>query len=169
MTTTEILAAKPSRVIIHTDGSCLGNPGPGGYGVVLEYDRRKQEMSGGFRRTTNNRMEILAVIVGLEALKGRCAVTVFSDSRYVVDAVSKGWAVKWRANGWMRNRRERAVNPDLWERLLAALARHDVELRWVRGHAGNRGNVRADRLAVAAANGKNLPPEEGFEKPRGML
>ena len=169
MTTTEIIADKSSRVIIHTDGSCLGNPGPGGYGVVLEYGERELELSGGFRRTTNNRMEILAVIVGLEALKGRCAVTVYSDSRYVVDAITKGWAVKWRANGWMRNRRERAVNPDLWERLLAALARHDVELRWVRGHAGNRGNVRADRLAVAAANGKNLPPDEGFEKPQGML
>lgn len=169
MTTTEILADKPSRVIIHTDGSCLGNPGPGGYGVVLEYEGRELELSGGFRRTTNNRMEILAVIVGLEALKGRCAVTVYSDSRYVVDAVTKGWAVKWRANGWMRNRRERAVNPDLWERLLAALARHDVEFRWVRGHAGNRGNVRADRLAVVAANGRNLPVDEGFEKPQGML
>lgn len=160
---------KHRRITIHTDGSCLGNPGPGGYGVVLEYGERELELSGGFRRTTNNRMEILAVIVGLEALKGRCAVTVYSDSRYVVDAITKGWAVKWRANGWMRNRRERAVNPDLWERLLAALARHDVELRWVRGHAGNRGNVRADRLAVAAANGKNLPPDEGFEKPQGML
>ena len=169
MTTTEILADKPSRVIIHTDGSCLGNPGPGGYGVVLEYEGRELELSGGFRRTTNNRMEILAVIVGLEALNGRCAVTVYSDSRYVVDAVTKGWAVKWRANGWMRNRRERAVNPDLWERLLAALARHDVEFRWVRGHAGNRGNVRADRLAVAAANCRNLPVDEGFEKPQGML
>ena len=158
-----------SRVTIHTDGSCLGNPGPGGYGVVLEHGGREREMSGGFRRTTNNRMEILAVIVGLEALNARCAVTVYSDSRYVVDAVTKGWAVKWRANGWMRNRRERAVNPDLWERLLAALERHDVELSWVRGHAGNRGNVRADRLAVAAANGKNLPPDEGFEKAQGML
>ena len=169
MTTSKTPTSKLGRVIIHTDGSCIGNPGPGGYGVVLEHNGRERELSGGFRRTTNNRMEIMAVIIGLEALTGKCAVTVYSDSRYVVDAIEKGWAVKWRANGWMRNRRERAVNPDLWQRLLTALERHDVALKWVRGHAGNPGNVRADRLAVAAANGKNLPPDEGFERPQRML
>ncbi len=158
------------HIIIHTDGSCLGNPGPGGYGAILEYRGQDKELSGGFRRTTNNRMEILAVIVGLEALTGRCSVTVYSDSRYVVDSIEKGWARKWKANGWMRNKRERAVNPDLWERLLTALERHEVEFRWVRGHAGNTGNIRADKLAVAAANGSSLPQDEGFENPRkGLL
>lgn len=157
------------RVTIHTDGSCLGNPGPGGYGVILERDGHEKELSGGFRRTTNNRMEILAVIVGLEALTERCSVTVFSDSRYVVDAIEKGWARKWQANGWMRNRQARAVNPDLWQRLLAVLDKHEVELRWVRGHAGNAGNVRADRLAVAAANGLSLPSDEGYENKRAGL
>ena len=153
------------HVIIHTDGSCLGNPGPGGYGVVLEHNGRERELSGGFRRTTNNRMEILAVIMGLETLTERCSVTVYSDSRYVVDAIEKGWAKRWQANGWMRNKRERAVNPDLWERLLTALEKHGVALRWVRGHAGNAGNVRADKLAVAAANGADLSHDEGFENP----
>lgn len=149
-------------VIIHTDGACSGNPGPGGYGVVLQLGERRRELSGGFRQTTNNRMELLAVIAGLEALTRRCRVTVYSDSRYVVDAISKGWARKWRANGWMRNRRERAVNPDLWERLLAALERHEVELRWVPGHAGVPENERADRLAVAAARQPGLPDDAGF-------
>ena len=153
------------QVAIHTDGSCLGNPGPGGFAAILQYKGKEREMFGGFRRTTNNRMEMLAVIVGLEALTERCSVAVYSDSRYVVDAIQKGWAKRWRANGWMRNKRERAVNPDLWDRLLRALEKHDVELKWVRGHAGNDGNIRADRLAVAAANGKDLPRDEGFENP----
>lgn len=159
------------QVTIHTDGSCIGNPGPGGYAAILEYQGRERELSGGFRRTTNNRMEMLAVIVGLEALKGqRCKVTVYSDSRYVVDAIEKGWARKWKANGWMRNKRERAVNSDLWGRLLNALQEHDVDLKWVRGHSGNIGNIRADKLAVAAAKGPNLPPDEGFENPKkGLL
>jgi ribonuclease HI len=154
------------QVTIHTDGSCLGNPGPGGYAAILEYRGQDKELSGGFRRTTNNRMEILAVIAGLEALTERCSVTVHSDSRYVVDAIEKGWAERWKANGWMRNKREPAINPDLWDRLLQALGKHDVELKWVRGHAGNAGNIRADRLAVAAANGPNLLRDEGYESPR---
>ena len=154
------------KVTIHTDGSCLGNPGPGGYAAILDFRAQEKELSGGFRRTTNNRMEILAVIVGLEALTEPCTVTVYSDSRYVVDAVEKGWAKRWKANGWMRNKRESAVNPDLWERLLAALDKHDVELMWVRGHAGNPGNVRADKLAVDAANRPDLPKDEGYESPK---
>ena len=157
------------NVTIHTDGSCLGNPGPGGYAAILEYQGRERELSGGFRRTTNNRMEILAVIVGLEELAQPCSVTVFSDSRYVVDAIEKGWARKWQANGWMRNKRERAVNPDLWERLLVALDKHRVKFQWVRGHAGNAGNTRADRLAVAAANGADLRRDEGYENPPAGL
>jgi ribonuclease HI len=158
------------RVSIHTDGSCLGNPGPGGYAAILEYQGQEKELTGGFRRTTNNRMEILAVIAGLEALTERCSVTVYSDSRYVVDAIEKGWARKWRANGWMRNKRDAAVNPDLWDKLLKSLEKHDVDLKWVRGHAGNAGNTRADRLAVAAAKGASLPRDEGYENPRtGLL
>ena len=158
------------HVTVHTDGSCLGNPGPGGYAAILDYRGQERELSGGFRRTTNNRMEILAVIAGLEALSGPCAVTVYSDSRYVVDAIEKGWAKRWKANGWMRNKRERAVNPDLWDRMLGELDKHNVELKWVRGHAGNEGNTRADRLAVAAAKGSNLLRDEGFENPpKGMI
>ena len=157
------------HVTIHTDGSCLGNPGPGGYGAILEHNGHEKELSGGFRRTTNNRMEILAVIVGLEALVESCSVTVYSDSRYVVDAVEKGWAKKWQANDWMRNKRERALNPDLWDRLLKALDRHKVEMKWVRGHAGNTGNIRADKLAVAAASGTNLLRDDEFETPTRVL
>ncbi len=160
---------KPRHVIIHTDGSCIGNPGPGGYAAILEFRGQERVLSGGFRRTTNNRMEILAVIAGLEALSEPCSVTVYSDSQYVVNAIEKGWAEKWRANGWMRNKREAAVNPDLWDRLLQALDKHYVVLMWVRGHAGNPGNMRADRLAVEAANGKNLPRDEGYENPRKGL
>lgn len=158
------------RVTIHTDGSCIGNPGPGGFAAILEYKGQERELSGGFRRTTNNRMEILAVIAGLEALTERCSVIVYSDSQYVVEAIEKGWAKKWKANGWMRNKRERAVNPDLWERLLDELDKHQVELRWVRGHSGNAGNMRADRLAVAAARGKDLTRDEGYENPpKGLI
>ena len=158
--------SSPRHVTMHTDGSCLGNPGPGGYAAILEYEGHERELSAGFRRTTNNRMETLAVIAGLEALKERCSVTVYSDSRYVVDAIEKGWAKRWQANGWMRNKHERAVNPDLWERLLKVLERHEVELIWVRGHAGDAGNERADRLAVAAANGPDLSRDDEFENPK---
>ena len=151
-----------SDVSIYTDGSCLGNPGPGGYGVVLLAGEHRRELSGGFRQTTNNRMELMAVIVALEALKRPASVTLFSDSKYVVDALNKGWAKRWRANGWMRNKTGRAVNPDLWERLLALAERHQVDFRWVRGHAGVAENERVDRLAVAAAHGKDLPADPGF-------
>ena len=151
-----------NQVKIHTDGACLGNPGPGGYGVVLRYGEHSKELSGGFRLTTNNRMELLAVIKGLEALNQPSQVVLFSDSKYVVDAMAKGWAVKWRANGWQRNKRERAVNPDLWARLLELCAEHDVEFRWVKGHAGVADNERCDRLAVAAAKEHNLPEDPGY-------
>lgn len=154
------------RVIMHTDGACSGNPGPGGYGTVMQFGNRRTELSGGFRRTTNNRMELLAVIIGFEALKHPCAVTVYSDSKYVVDAVNKGWARRWRANGWRRNKREKAENPDLWARLLDFLDTHNVEFRWVRGHADDEGNERADALAVTASTGKNLAADEGYEAAR---
>ena len=132
------------KVTIYTDGACSGNPGPGGYGAILQHGKNRKELSGGFRRTTNNRMELLAVIAGLEALRDPCDVTIYSDSRYIVDAVNKGWASRWRANGWRRNKKERAVNPDLWARLLTLLDTHDTQFRWVKGHAGNPGNERAD-------------------------
>ena len=151
------------RVILYTDGACSGNPGPGGFGAVLQFGAHRKDISGGFVLTTNNRMELLAVIKGLEALKQRCEVTVYSDSRYIVDAVNKGWAKRWRANDWRRNRSEKAVNPDLWGRLLDLLEKHDVEFRWVRGHAGNPGNERADELAVAASKGSDLAIDEGYE------
>ena len=152
----------PDLVQIHTDGACLGNPGPGGYGVVLRFGDHCKELSGGFRLTTNNRMELLAAIKGLEALNQPCQVVLYSDSKYVVDAVEKGWAVKWRASGWMRNKREKAVNPDLWAPLLDLCATHDVEFRWVRGHSGVADNERCDRLAVAAAKGNDLAEDKGY-------
>ncbi len=151
-----------ARVTIHTDGACLGNPGPGGYGVILDHEGRRKELSGGYSLTTNNRMELLAAIVGLEALTRPCDVELFSDSRYLVDAVEKGWAARWRKNGWMRNKREAAVNPDLWERLLNLLAQHNVEFRWVRGHSGDPGNERCDALATAAAREDDLPADPGY-------
>ena len=153
------------QVIIHTDGACIGNPGPGGYGVVLEYGENRRELSGGYRHTTNNRMELMGPIKSLEALKESCRVTLYSDSKYVVDAVGKGWAKRWQANGWMRNKKEQAVNPDLWVRLLALCEQHDVEFRWVRGHAGNTENERCDQLAVQAAQQNNLPIDDGYETP----
>ena len=150
-------------VIIYTDGACLGNPGPGGYGVVLLSDGNRKELSGGFRETTNNRMELMAAIVGLEALNDTGKVTLYSDSKYVVDAVAKGWAKRWRTNGWMRNRREAALNPDLWERLLTLAEGHQVDFRWVRGHRGVVENERVDRLATTAARGRDLPPDPGYQ------
>ena len=154
------------NVTIHTDGACLGNPGPGGYGVVLRSEElseeRRKELAGGFRETTNNRMELTAAIIGLEALKEPCTVTLYSDSRYLVDAISKGWARRWQANGWKRNKRDAAVNPDLWARLLKLLDQHDVEFRWVRGHAGNRENERCDKLASGAARQSHLPVDPGY-------
>lgn len=151
-----------SPVEIHTDGSCLGNPGPGGYGVVLRYGEARRELSGGYRLTTNNRMELMAVIKALEALNRPCQVILHSDSRYVVDAIEKGWAKKWQANGWRRNKRELALNPDLWQTLLELCARHQVQFRWVRGHAGDAENERCDRLAVAAARQPDLLEDVGY-------
>jgi ribonuclease HI len=151
-----------SRVFIYTDGACTGNPGPGGYGALLVHGETRKEISGGFARTTNNRMEILAAIAALETLARRCRVTVCSDSQYVVNAISKGWAKKWQANGWMRNPKEAAINPDLWERLLALCARHEIDFVWVRGHAGHPENERCDILSTTAARQKDLPPDPGY-------
>jgi ribonuclease HI len=151
------------QVTIYTDGACLGNPGPGGYGAVMLYGSQRKELSGGVRLTTNNRMEITAALVALEALREPCRVTLYSDSQYLVNAMSKGWAQRWQANGWKRNKREDAVNPDLWERMLEVCRRHDVEFRWVRGHSGMKENERCDRLAVAAARDSGLPDDPGYK------
>lgn len=151
-----------NHVTIYTDGACLGNPGPGGFGAVLLYGPHRREVSGGFQSTTNNRMEMMAAIAALEALKEPCQVTLYSDSQYLVNAMSQGWAQRWRANGWKRNKRERAINPDLWDRLLDLCGYHTVEFLWVRGHAGTRENERCDRLAVAAAQQPGLPVDEGY-------
>jgi ribonuclease HI len=134
---------------------------------VLLYGSNRREVSGGFRRTTNNRMEIMAAIAALEALKDPCQVTLYSDSQYLVNAISQGWAERWRANGWKRNKRELAVNPDLWARLLGLCEYHTVEFLWVRGHSGTRENERCDRLAVAAANQTGLPVDEGYARTGG--
>ncbi len=152
-------------VEIYTDGACSGNPGAGGYGVVLLYGNKRKEMSEGYRMTTNNRMEVLAVIKGLEALKEPCQVTLYSDSKYVVDAIQKGWVTKWKANGWYRNKKERASNVDLWERLLVQLERHQVTFQWVKGHADNPGNERCDELARGAIAAGNLLEDENYQMP----
>ncbi len=156
---------QPKHVIIYTDGACTGNPGPGGYGVVLIYGEHRRELSRGYRRTTNNRMELMGPIKGLAALNQSCRVTLYSDSQYVVEGIEKGWAKRWRGNGWMRNKRGQAVNPDLWGRLLDLCETHEVEFRWVRGHAGDVENERCDQLAVQAAHGKDLPVDKGYETP----
>ena len=160
--------ASKKHVIIYTDGACTGNPGPGGYGIVLIYGEHRRELSGGYRRTTNNRMELIGPIKGLEALNQGCVVTLNSDSQYVVEGIEKGWAKRWRGNGWMRNKREQAVNPDLWGRLLDLCDYHEVEFRWVRGHAGDVENERCDQLAVQAAHAKDLPVDDGYESPTAV-
>ena len=154
--------AEPKDVTIYTDGACLGNPGPGGYGVVLLCGDQRKELSGGYRRTTNNRMEITAAIRGLEELKYPCRVKIFTDSQYLSNSIMLGWAKRWRANGWRRNRNEMAVNPDLWARLLDLCDKHEVAFEWVRGHAGDVENERCDVLSVAAAKQKDLPPDPGY-------
>ena len=143
-----------NEVTIYTDGACSGNPGPGGYGVILMSGKYKKEISGGEQETTNNRMELMAVIVGLQALKRPCSVTLYSDSQYVVNMVRQGWLERWKQNGWMRNKKEPAKNVDLLEELDRQLHIHQVEMIWVKGHAENPYNNRCDELAVSAY--KNL-------------
>jgi ribonuclease HI len=149
-------------VVIYTDGGCRNNPGPGGYGVVLLHDGRRQELYGGYAKTTNNRMELTACIIGLESLDRRHSVVVYSDSQYVVNGIEKGWARKWKANNWKRTAHEMAENSDLWARLLDACDKHEVKFRWVRGHDGNRENERCDVLAVEMSHCDDLPPDHGY-------
>lgn len=151
------------QVTIYTDGACEPNPGPGGYGVLLIYGSHRKEAFGGFRRTTNNRMEIMAAIRGLELLNQPCRVTLHSDSEYLVNAMNAGWARRWQANGWKRNRKDYAANPDLWARLLTLCTTHEVEFRWVKGHAGQPENERCDQLSVLALRQPDLPDDDGYE------
>ena len=136
-------------VTLYTDGACSGNPGPGGWGCILEYNGVQKELSGGETETTNNRMELTAVIEGLQALKESCTVELYSDSKYVIDALQKGWAESWRQKGWRKADKKPALNPDLWEILLKLTARHEMHYHWVKGHADNPMNNRCDEMAVA--------------------
>jgi ribonuclease HI len=152
------------KIDIYTDGACSGNPGKGGYGIVLLYNGHRKEISCGYRLTTNNRMEMLAVITALEALKEPCEVTLYSDSKYVIDSITKGWARNWKKNNWIKSDKKKALNSDLWERMLALLDVHKVTFVWVKGHADNVENERCDKLATTAAAGENLLEDENFGK-----
>ena len=140
------------KVEIYTDGACRGNPGKGGWGAVLVYNGREKELSGGERETTNNRMELTAAIKALGQLREPCEVTLTSDSKYLTDAITKGWALSWRARGWKKGDKSPALNPDLWERLLNLLEKHTVTFVWVKGHDGHPYNERCDKLATAFAD-----------------
>lgn len=152
------------QVVIYSDGACLGNPGPGGYGVILKHKEHRKESSAGYRKTTNNRMELMAAIVGLDLLKNKCSVILHTDSQYLVDSITQGWAWKWRENSWRRNKRDKASNPDLWEKLLHLFEKHDVKVKWIKGHSGEKENERADYLATQAAKRKNLLIDRYYEK-----
>ena len=136
-------------VTIYTDGACSGNPGPGGWGAILRYQGNEKELSGGAAQTTNNRMELLGVISALQALKEPSVVELYSDSKYVIDALEKGWAQGWKRRGWIKADKKPALNSDLWELLLELVSRHEMHYHWVKGHAENEYNNRCDRLAVA--------------------
>jgi ribonuclease HI len=148
----------------YTDGACIINPEPGGYGVVLKFGEHRREFSAGFRRTTNNRMEILAAITALRGLNEPCSVSLYSDSQYLVRMMQDDWPRKWKAKGWKRATGGKALNADLWEELLQLCETHQVQFIWVKGHAGNRENERCDRLAVQAARGPDLPVDQGYQQ-----
>jgi ribonuclease HI len=153
------------RVTIFTDGGCAPtNPGPGGYGVVMIFGDHRKEFCGGYRLTTNNRMELTAAIRGLQALKEPCEVRVFSDSQYVVNGITKGWAKRWRSNGWRLSNKQPAENVDLWEELLALVGKHTVQFEWVRGHSGHPENECCDQLAGRALREPGLPPDTTYEE-----
>ena len=149
------------HVYIYTDGACSGNPGAGGWGAILRFGSAEKELCGGEKMTTNNRMELTAVIEGLSALKEPCEVTLTSDSKYVIDSITKGWVYGWKRNGWVKSDKKPALNVDLWEKLLGLLAKHKVEFVWIKGHAGHEENERCDRLAVSYYKNlqKNTPTE----------
>ena len=162
------------HVDIFTDGAARGNPGPGGYGAVMRFvDRNgrvhEKELSQGFERTTNNRMELLGVIVALEALKSPCDITLYSDSQYVVNAFNQHWVDGWLKRGWKNSQKQPVKNVDLWKRLLEAKRPHTMEFVWVKGHAGHPENERCDELATAAADGEGRVVDEGFEQGSGLF
>ena len=156
-----------TEVTIYTDGGCHGNPGPGGYGAVLMSGQHRKELFGAYKHTTNNRMELLACIVALEALKTTCRVTLHSDSKYIVDSVTKGWARRWRDNNWRRNKKDKAINPDLWARLLDLCEKHEVRFVWVKGHAGNKENERCDTLVQKAIHKGDLQDDVNYQPSGG--
>lgn len=150
------------KVEIWTDGACSGNPGPGGFGAILQYGEKRKEIYGSYRRTTNNRMELMAVIEALSALKGRCHVTLHSDSKYIVEAMQKGWPQGWKKKGW-RKKDGMAKNIDLWEKILNLCDLHEVNFNWLKGHAGHDENERCDELARQAISDGDLIEDDGFE------
>lgn len=155
---------KIPEVEIYTDGACSGNPGPGGYGAILKYGSHVKEIAGGYRLTTNNRMELTAVIKSLQVLKKPCSVTIYSDSKYIVDAMNLGWVKKWVAGGWIKGDRSPVKNVDLWKELMGLLKPHRVAWVWVKGHSDNELNSRCDRLAVEASKSGQLEADEIYEK-----
>lgn len=144
------------KIDIYTDGACSGNPGPGGFGVVMLIEGERKELSEGYKVTTNNRMEMMAVIQSLKELKNACEVHLYSDSKYIVDAINKGWVYKWEKNNWMRNKKDKALNVDLWKELIYLLEIHKVTFTWVKAHADNLENERCDFLAREAISKNNL-------------
>lgn len=150
------------EVIVYTDGACKGNPGPGGYCAVLVYGEKRRNVTGGFRLTTNNRMEMMAAIAALETLRYPCTVTIWTDSKYLHDSIELGWAKRWRAKGWVVKTGNKAANPDLWERLLSLCETHKVRFRWLKGHAGHAENELCDELSVAESQRTDLPVDEGY-------
>jgi len=157
-----VTTAQTGTVVAHTDGACLGNPGPGGWAAILEWNGQVRELSGGYRLTTNNRMEVLAVIEALDALRRTCTVEVWSDSQYLCHAVNKGWLTSWQKKGWKTSDKKPVKNRDLWERLLPLLRRHTVTFHWLRGHSGHPLNERCDVLAKEAARQTGLPEDAGY-------
>ncbi len=157
------LVSPDHDITIYTDGGCIDNPGPGGYGIIITNGKKTKEFSDGYKLTTNNRMELMACIVALSQLKRNRSVLLFSDSKYVVDGISKGWAQRWRLNGWQTESKKNVENTDLWRQLLNAIEEHDVQFQWVKGHGGKRENERCDELAQRAARGDTLAVDEGYE------
>jgi ribonuclease HI len=150
------------KIEIYTDGSCLGNPGPGGYAAVMIFSRHRKEINQGYKHTTNNRMELLAAIAALETLNETCEVELTTDSQYVKNGINQ-WIINWRKNGWRTADKKAVKNVDLWKRLDNAVSKHKVNWHWVKGHSGHPENERCDELARQAAEGKNLPIDQGFE------
>ncbi|MBU0681304.1 MAG: ribonuclease HI [Proteobacteria bacterium] len=157
-------AGKEGDIVIYTDGGARFNPGPGGYGVVMIEGGKSQEFSGGYRLTTNNRMELMGCIVALRKIKqSKKSVTLYSDSQYVVNGITKGWARSWRQKGWIKSDKQPAINPDLWAELLELSEGLNVDFRWVKGHNGNEFNERCDQLAVSSSGQGNLPEDKGYK------